>query len=89
MSGTFYFLIAGTRVGLVDNKKQVQAWGVVHKRKEIHGKVLIPGYVVVEIIQVLESCHLKPICPSAFDDTDAVHEGEFHAYRLSLLALPL
>jgi hypothetical protein len=48
-----------------------------------------PVYVVVEITQVLQSCNLKPICSNTFDDTDAIHMGEFHAWPLALSALPL
>ena len=73
----------------MDNNKRIQAWGVVHKRAEIHGRIVNPGYVVVEITQVLESCNLKPICSNMFDDTDAIHTGEFYAWPLALLALPL
>ena len=91
MFSIFYLYVnifSGTRVGLVGINKQIGAWGLVYNRTEIHGKVVPPGYVVVEIVEVLQSCKLKPICPNTFDDPDAIHTGEFHAWPFSSLALP-
>jgi hypothetical protein len=46
---------SGTRVGLVGINKQIEAWGLVHSQTEIHLKVVPQGYVVVKIVEVLQS----------------------------------
>lgn len=87
-----YFLLLlfpGTRVGLVDTNKSIQAWGIVCKRNELHGRKLEEGHVVVAVTEVLETCNLKPACPGPFDDPSSIHEGEFHSWPLASLALPL
>ncbi|XP_028390659.1 Y' element ATP-dependent helicase YPR204W-like isoform X2 [Dendronephthya gigantea] len=82
-------ITAGTKVGLVDSNKCVQAWGVVHSQKTVHGKPLKHGHVVIEIKEILPTCQLKPPCPGTFDDPDRIHIGEFHSWPLTSVALPL
>jgi hypothetical protein len=84
-----YFLFSGTKVGLVDANRRVQAWAVVHNRSTIHGRPLQQGHIVVEIKDVLPTCQLKPLCPGAFDDPEQIQRGEFHCWPLTSVALPL
>ena len=46
------------------------------------------GNVVVEIVELLPSCQLKPPCPGIFDDQDKINKGEFHSWPLTAIALP-
>ena len=66
----------------------MQAWAVVHNRTTIHGRPLPQGHIIVEVKEILPTCQLKPPCPGAFDDNEEIHQGEFHCWPFTSVALP-
>ena len=83
----YMYILYRKGVALLGHNRRVHAYGMVTGQSIVHGRVVQPGYLAVNVTTVLPGCNLSPVLAKHFEEGTIV-KNSFSIWPMIRLALP-